>query len=134
MKIDFRKLISSEYLVKIDPATLHPTDKILLIVGGTLVVLGLIFLFFRRFAHHQYSRRLWQRLATWALTIGLLEVLWFGLRYQQVIYLGSHLAAFIILLIGLLWLARILQYRLGRYRHQVTQWEKDQVKQKYLTM
>lgn len=132
MIANFHKLLSAEYLINIDPVMLHRTDKALLVLGVVLVIVGIVCRLTGTFAPHPFARRLWLRLATWALTIGLLEVLWFGLRYEHTLYLGSHLVAFIILLIGLAWLAPILKYWLGRYRREVEQWHKDEIKQKYL--
>ncbi len=130
--IDFRNIFSVDYLIRIDPSMLHRTDYALLLIGGILSGAGIIFALAGRFAPHQYGRQLWYRLSRWAFTIGLLEVLWFGLRYERAVYLGSHLAAFIILLIGVIWLVPILKYCFGQYRRDVDQWQKDQVKQKYL--
>lgn len=132
MTINFKELFSRDYLINIDPARLHPTDYGLFYLGAVLTVFGLVVLVASRFAQHQFSRQFRSRLATWALTIGLVELLWFGMRYQNAKVLGSHLAAFLVLVVGLVWLYYILRYRFGTYRSQVGQWEKDQLKQKYL--
>jgi len=132
--IDFRKLVSSDYLINIDPTALHRSDKAFLIIGAALTIAGIIFRLTSMSSHHPPARRMWRRLSLWALTIGLVEVLWFILRYQQAMYLGSHLVAFLILLIGIIWLVPLLKYWLGQYRHDVGQWQKDQVKQKYIKM
>jgi hypothetical protein len=132
MTINFKELFSRAYLIKIDANQLHPTDCGLFYLGLGLTVLGAILLVTTRLAMNQFSREFRRRLCTWALTIGLVEVLWFGFRYQNAQVLGSHLAAFIVLLAGLVWLYFILRYRFGSYRSQLQQWEKDQLKQKYL--
>jgi hypothetical protein len=132
--IDFKKLISYEYLIGIDRAMLHRTDKGIFAIGAALVVAGIVFKLTGKLAPHQYAKNLWYRLSNWALTIGILEVLWFGLRYQNIRILGSHLTAFLILVVGLIWLVPIVKYWLGQYRRDVAQWEKDQQKQKYIKM
>lgn len=132
MTIDFHKLFSTEYLVTIDPSRLHPTDKGLLVLGVALSVIGLVARVAGRWSAHPHGRQQLRRVSAWALTIGLLELLWFGLRYERALYLGSHLAAFLVLLAGLIWLVFLLKYRFGQYRRDVIQWQKDQVKQKYL--
>jgi hypothetical protein len=132
--IDIHKLLSADYLINIDLAALHRSDKAFLVVGGALTIAGIIFRLTSMSSHHPYARRIWRRLSLWALTIGLLEVLWFALRYERAVYLGSHLVALLILLVGLVWLVPLLKYWLGQYRHDVSQWQKDQVKQKYIKM
>ena len=132
MSIDFQKIFSKTYLIDIDPTLIHRSDKALLIFGAVLVMLGIIFRLTAMMSPHPYARNLWRRLSTWALTIGLVEALWFGFRYEQAQYLGSHLLAFLILLIGLIWLVPILKYWAKQYSSDVAQWEKDQIKQKYL--
>src|SRR5687768_11229103 len=102
--INFSKLFSKEYLISIDIARLHPTDHGLFFLGAGLTALGVVCFLASRFAGNPFSRRFRQRLGTWALTIGLLEVLWFGLRYQNAQILGSHLVGFIVLLVGVVWL------------------------------
>lgn len=130
--INFRQLVSREYLLEVDFTRLHPTDHGLAVLGAALTLLGIILRIMARWAPHELSRHFRQRLSTWALTIGLLEVLWFGLRYQNAPALGSHLAAFLVLLLGLIWLFYIVRYRFGSYRGSVQQWQREQVKQKYL--
>jgi hypothetical protein len=132
MTIDWHKIFSRSYLIDIDPSVLHRSDKALLIAGAVLVMLGIIFRLTSIMSPHMHAKNLWRRLSAWGLTIGLLEVLWFGFRYQNAQYLGSHLLAFIVLLIGLIWLTKILKYWARQYGRDVAQWQKDQVKQKYL--
>jgi predicted membrane protein len=130
--IDFHKIFSQTYLLDIDQLTLHRSDKGLFVVGGALVIVGIIFRLISWSAKNPFTKALRRRFSTWALTIGLLEALWFGLRYQNTQILGSHLVAFLILLIGLVWFIYILKYALGQYRRNLAQWEKDLLKQKYL--
>ncbi len=132
MSIDFQKIFSKTYLIDIDPTLIHRSDKALLIAGAVLVMLGIIFRLTSMMSPHPHARNLWRRLSTWGLTIGLVEALWFGFRYEHAQYLGSHLMAFLILLIGVIWLVPILKYWAKQYGSDVKQWEKDQVKQKYL--
>ena len=104
MSISFKQLLSRTYLLDIDVAKLHPTDYGLFYLGVGLTVIGVAARLAAWFAPHDFSRQFRTRLSNWALTIGLLEVLWFGMRYQNTRALGSHLAAFIVLVIALIWL------------------------------
>jgi len=130
--INLKQIFTKEYLLYADGAKLHPTDHGLLVLGVALVVLGIIFRFVSWRSLNPFKKRVWTRLGSLALTIGLLEMLWFGLRYQNAGYLASHLVAFLILLAGLLWLIPIIKYVAKQYRADNEKWQKEQVKQKYL--
>jgi type VI protein secretion system component VasK len=65
-------------------------------------------------------------------TGGILEVIWYGLRFENVKLFGSHFAAWLIGLITVIWFVTALVYALKQYRAEKDKWEKQQVKLKYL--
>jgi len=66
------------------------------------------------------------------LTIGLIEVVWFGARYQNVRFFGTHFVAILVLLVGILWFIQIAVSMFRHYKVDKTAWEREQIKQKYL--
>jgi hypothetical protein len=130
--INFRQIFTKEYLFYIDGAKLHPTDKIVFIVGIASLALGIVLRLVAWYASNPFAKRVWQKFGNIALAVGVLEVLWFGLRFQNVQVLASHTAAFLILVIGALWTIPTIKYLLRQYRVDVEGWKKEQVKQKYL--
>ena len=131
---DFKKLISSKYLFEIDTVLMHRSDHLFLIIGIALTAIGIVALLTGRFSSNQFSRKLWYRLSTLTLTIGILEMLWFGFRFEHIRGFGSHFAALAVLLVGVLWLIPIVKYRLTKYRTEIQSWKKEELKQKYLQM
>ncbi len=129
---DFRKLISIPYLFKVDTILLHRSDKLFFGIGIVLIVVGIVCRLTSFYAPHKFSRRFWQRLSNLSLTIGILEVLWFGFRYENIPAISTHFVALLLLLIGVVWLFFIIRYRLRVYPVELGQWEKEKTKQKYL--
>jgi hypothetical protein len=65
-------------------------------------------------------------------SIGLSEVIWYGFRVEYVTFFGSHLVAFLILLTGLIWFVVLVVKMIKNYSKEKQEWEKQQVRQKYL--
>lgn len=131
---DLTKLISAKYLFAIDSTMLHRSDRGFMVLGIALIVAGIVMRLTGYYAPNQFSRKLWQRLSALALTIGALELIWFGFRYENITVFGTHAAALIILASGFIWLGYILKYRLTKYSSEVKTWQRNEVKQKYLHM
>ncbi len=117
--LNFKKIFTPAYLLAVDSAMLHRSDWILLMIGIALTVVGIVTMLTGYYAPNHISRKLWRRLATLSLTIGLLELLWFGFRYENVTVLGTHALAFLILIVGAVWLYSIIKYRLTTYRTEL---------------
>lgn len=129
---DFKKLLTSEYLFSIDRIQLHRSDKLFLTIGAALVVLGILSQVAAAYSASPVDRKLRQKLATLFLTIGLSEVVWFGFRYQFVRFFGSHFVALALLLAGAVWFAFVLKYLTFSYRRERAEYERQQLKAKYL--
>jgi len=137
MTINFKDIhpaeyISSKYLFQVDRISLHLSDWILLGIGVGLVAVAIIIKLFALFVQHPVRKRLLNRLFKVFLSTGLVEALWFAFRYQNANVLGAHFTAILILLVGLLCLFPIVKYYLRKYRSEREQWDKEQLKLKYL--
>ncbi len=129
---DFQKLISTQYLFAIDRVSLQRSDWIFLILGGTLIALGILFAIWAKVNKVSVTKILLARYAKCFFVIGLLEVVWFGARYEYINFLGSHFMALLIGLVGLVWLGFIVWSNFTGYRKNKQQWDKEQLKLKYL--
>lgn len=75
---------------------------------------------------------LWVRIKGLAVTVGFLGVLWFGLRFQYVEWLGTRFAFLLVILLAIVWAGFIFRYLKKTYPSEKTAFLKAVQKQKYL--
>lgn len=108
------------------------SDKVFLITGAIFVALAVVFRILKALAKHPIKAKLLAKFYVWVLTLGLALVVWFGARYQNVRFFGTHFVALLMFLAGLVWLIFILVYWMRKFPSEKQQWDKEQLKQKYL--
>ncbi len=134
MTINWKVFISSEYWFGLDRAIVHLTDKIILYSGIALVLLGVIFLVVKIISSDKLKKPYFSRISSTFITIGLLEMLWYVLRWQYVNVLGARITAALIAIIGLLFLIGPIRYFLFSYKKDAEVQGKELLKGKYLNM
>lgn len=131
--INWKEIFTQKWLFGIDRVLLHRFDKSMFVFGLGLVILGIILKAGSWwYVRNPFLKKILNRLAMLGFVIGFLELLWYGLRFENTRVLGTHFVALLIALAGLTWLFFIAKYLFTQYRRDVEQWKKDQVKQKYL--
>lgn len=129
---DFSKLVSYKYLFQIDRLYLSPSDWWFLYIGVGLIVLAVLLRVWQRFLKNPYDAKTMNRLFVLTLIAGIIEVIWFGARYQNVMFFGTHFVALLILLILIVW-GSVIKIKFLKNRSKLTEaWQKEQLKQKYL--
>ena len=131
--IQWSQFGTTEFWFAIDRSGIHNIDKLLFLAGAVLVVLGIITLAYRRFAANQFLANVAGRLSRIFWTIGILEIIWFGLRYQLVQMMGTHFVAFLLLLVGLVWLYWPIKYLTRNYKADMEEAQRAANREKYLT-
>ncbi len=129
---DFKKLFNKEYLFSVNRVLLARSDKLFFIVGAVLIILAILLKVASIYAPNPIDKILRNKFYKLFLTIGVLEILWFGFRYENVPFFGSHFIALLILLIGLAWFIKLLISFIVNYKKDKLEWEKEQVKLRYL--
>lgn len=129
---NFAKLVSTDYLFTINTIMLTRSDKLFFIIGAIFTVFSVVLKVAALYAPNPVDKVIRSRLFRLFLTIGLIEVIWFGARYQNVRFFGSHFVALLTLLIGLVWFIQIAVSAFRHYKVDKIAWEKEQVKLKYL--
>lgn len=132
MKDLFKRFFSVQHQFKIDPSNLSKTDHGILLAGIILVVVSLILRATTFFVNDKLKRGLLMRFYHLTLLIGLLEAIWYVLRFENVQFFGSHFVAYLIGLVGVVWLGFILKYWWKVYPAQREKQRKEQVRLKYL--
>ncbi len=137
MAINFKDIhpaqyFSPQYLFQVDRIALHLSDWVFFGIGVVLVALAIIAKLAALYIKHPVTKRLVNRKFKVLLSTGLVEALWFAFRYENATVIGTHIVALLILIVGLLYLIPILKYYFRRYRSEREQWDKEQLKLKYL--
>lgn len=130
MKIS--QFFSVQSLFDINRVMIEPADKALMFVGLVLVVLAILFKLAAIYAPTPVDKKHRGRFFNLFAWIGFSELLWFAARAQFIRFFGTRFVALLILLIGLAWLVPLVVKSFRHYSAEKEQWEKDQVKQKYL--
>ncbi len=132
LSFNLHKLVSKSYLFS-NAVIFTRSDKMFFVGGIVAVVLSIVFKVASLRAPNPVDKKLRARFYHLLLTIGIFEIVWFGFRYQNVTFFGSHFVALAILLIGLIWLICIAVAIFKNYKKDKSEWDKKQVKQKYLS-
>ena len=131
LSFNLHKLVSSSYLFT-NAVIYTRSDKMFFAAGCLMVILAIVFKIAALSAPNPVDKVLRNRFYKLFLTIGISEVVWFGFRYENATFLGSHFIALIILLIGLIWFVCLAVSVIKNYNGNKDTWEKEQVKLKYL--
>jgi hypothetical protein len=130
--MDIKSIFTKKFLFDINPIMIENVDKLFGVVGALLIVLAAVLKVAAMFAPTPVDREYRNRLFAMFLTTGVLEIIWYGLRSQNVRVFGTHFMALLILLVGLVWFVLIVKDFVKKYRVQKETWEKEQVRMKYL--
>jgi hypothetical protein len=126
------QFFSVKSLFEINRVMVEPADKALMFVGLVLVVLAILFKAATFYAPTPVDKKYRGRFFNLFAWIGISELIWYAARAQYVRFFGTRFVALFILLIGLCWLVPLVVKSFRHYSAEKDQWEKDQLKQKYL--
>lgn len=127
-------IFSKDFLFYINRVNLETVDYAFVFVAVALVVLGCVFWFLYR-SIKKTSKPLalvYRKFAHLGLTMGILGVMWFGARVEYVRWFGTHFSYLVLVLVALVWLARLVWFVVKPYKAQKVAWEKEALKNKYL--
>ena len=130
--INWHDFITSKFWFELDSLQIHPSEKAFLYIGGVLVVLGILFLLFARFASNKFLARAAVRFSKIFFLTGFLEMFWYLLRFEYVQVLGSKFVAALILLLGLIYLIGPFKYLFRNYKEDMVKSEREANRAKYL--
>ncbi|MEK7161595.1 MAG: hypothetical protein AAB729_02800 [Patescibacteria group bacterium] len=130
--MNLKSYFTSQYLFQINPAFIAPSEKLFALAGGVLVLLAIVFKISAVLAPTPVDKKFRGKFFSLFLTIGLGELFWYFCRYQNAKFFGSHFVAWLIVLIGLVWLIFILIGIFKNYSKEKQELEKETLKLKYL--
>lgn len=127
-----KHIFTTDYLLGYPYNGLGFSGKIYFAAAVATLLLGIVCWVAARRAKNPIRKDFYYRVRAFGLTIGLLGLLWSFLRYERVYILSDMIVILVIYLIGLFWLVKILRYWLNGYKIKLDQFEKEQLKKKYL--
>lgn len=130
--INFKKLVSYQYLFQIDRLALSRFDKAVAFLAVALLLLAAVFKFASMSAPSPVDKKYRHRFYSLCLWLGLALAVWFGARYEGVMFFGTHFVAFAILLTGAVCSVWQAVKMFKNYSAEKSAWDKDQLKLKYL--
>ena len=129
----FRKLLSPGFWFDV-PAFqyFNRIDLAIFWISVVLLLTALILRIVLNSKINPLTKVLIQRWLNLSFVIGVFLLVWDAFRYEGIDYLSAHVITLLIVIWAIIWAIRILVYQFGRYQTQIEQYEKDQVKKKYL--
>ena len=127
------KLWNARYLFGPNPDALTRSDYIFFWGTKALVTLSIIIkIMVLRQESGSPKKFFWNRLFHLFLTSGLLGLLWSGIRYENIPWLGAHIVILVWWLIAAIWLGFIIVYFFRGHRVKQKTWSEEKIKRKYL--
>ena len=123
----------SYYFWSTQPALdLNKYDLFLGYLFAGLLALAILLWISQRFLRHPMVRKAFAKFQNLALTISFFGLVWFGFRYESTPVMARRLWAGLIVLAGIIWLLFILKYLAFDFWREKNQYEREQIKNKYL--
>lgn len=97
-----------------------------------LLVLAVVFYLATLGVSSPLYKKLLKRFGNLSVTTSICGLLWFGFRYENTPIFALRYWAALAYLIGLVWLVFILKYLLLNFRSEKSEFEREQVKRKYI--
>lgn len=130
--MNLKSYFTPDALFNVNSAYISPREKLVLITGAVLVLLAVVAKIAKVLAPSPADSKYRQKFYKWFLSLGLLQLFWYGCRYENVRFFDTHFLLYIIWLIGLVWLVKLLAAMIKNYPTEKQTWEKEQIKLKYL--
>lgn len=127
-------LFTKDFLFHVNSVRLETVDRVFLVASLLGLVFGVGLWIWMRVDTNLVRRAVVRRYKALSFTFGLLGVLWFALRYENVAWFGSHFAFILLLVVVGIWKIFLAKYLMFHYCKDLAVWEREQVKNKYLEM
>jgi len=124
--------LTPQFLFQINRLALEKIDKGFFVLGAVFIIFAIVLKMASLYAPTPVDAKYRQNFFVFFLSIGILLVIWFAARFENVMFFGSHFVAFLIVLVGLIWFVFILTSFIKHYGEEKREWMKEQVKLKYL--
>jgi|SRR3989344_3331807 len=126
-------MLSKFYWMSQPSSILDQFDYIVGSVAAGLVVVWLILMVVNKWGGiGVVTHKLLGKFSSLASFYGVVGLLWFGFRFENIEVLGRRVWIVLVTLIGLVWLGFILKYFFWQYKQEKSEIERKQIIEKYL--
>ncbi len=132
MTINWKEVFSYDFIFGVDSSGLHKSDHWILYAGVALLTAGIILMLYRLMVKNVFLKKVARQFGNIFITIGVLEIIWYGLRFENTQALGSKFTALLFALIGLIWMYWPVKYLFTRYKTDMAEAERKVMRDKYL--
>lgn len=130
--MNLKPFLTPQYWFSVNSAFIDPKEKLFFLIGIVLTLLGIVLKISAVLSVSPVDRKYRNKFYKLFLTIGLAQVLWYLCRFENISFFNTKFIAWLIVLIGFVWLAVLLVKTFKGYGEEKSVWEKEQVKLKYL--
>jgi hypothetical protein len=130
--MNLKQYFTSQYLFQFNTAYISPQEKLFFLAGVILILLSIVLKIASVLAPNPVDAKYRQKFYRLFLSIGLAGIFWYLCCYENAMFFGTRFTAFLIVLIGIIWLVAILISILKNYKTEKVVWEKEQVRLRYL--
>lgn len=127
-----KEIFTYKFLFEVNRVMLEKSDRIFLMIGALVMMLAIVFKVAAKLASSEVDTKYRNKFFNLFLYVGFAKIIWFGLRYQNIKFFGSHFVAMLVLFIGFVWFVYVLVKMFKNYKSEKIDWEKEQVRRKYL--
>lgn len=127
-----KTFFTTEYLFQVNTAFISPKEKLFFISGLVLVLLSIVLKIASKLSKNPADKKYRAKYYCLFLTIGISELIWYFCRYQNVRFFNTKFVAWLIVLVGIVWFVKISITTFKNYGKEKAEWDKEQLKQKYL--
>ncbi len=127
-----KQFFTFKYLFEINRVLVETLDKWFFVVGLVLVILAIVFKLAVLYAPDPVNKKYRQKFFSLFLSVGVSLMVWYGARVENVNFFGTHFVAWLIVLIGLVWFFWVVAKIIRNFGKDKREWDKEQVKRKYL--
>lgn len=115
------------------PATqLNVHDNYLLWLFAGIAIVGIVLKISFRFLKHPVIRKLLNRFSNAGLVMGLVGLIWFGMRYENAQIFSYRYWAALVIIILVIWLVFIFKYWLTNFRSEKQSYDRMLLNSKYI--
>lgn len=125
-------LFSTNYLFDPVLASFSRSDKFYSYLALLFVIIAVAIGIYRRYAKDPLKKSILQKWSSMFWTMGLLAVIWVGMRNQLIPYFSTHIVIICLYVIAFIWALFIIKFYFTKYKKDRARFEQEKLKQKYL--
>ncbi len=130
--MQLKQFFTSQYLFQVNPAYISPREKLVFMAGVVFLLLAIVLKIAAGFSATPVEKHYRQKFFRFFLYGGLLELVWYLCRYENVSFFDSRFVLWLLNLVLLVWLVGLLVRTIRHYGPAKNEWNKSQLKEKYL--